>query len=261
MDRPRDQWLEVAVGHRDGRELRPVRQRLDGNKRFAVRNTKVPSLLQGLAACSACGYGYYRTSARTTSRKIYYYRCLGSDDYRYEGGRVCANKPVRADYLDAVVRDHITALLADPALIRAAISKRLDAARTADPATRQRKQLDLALAKATASVTAMIEAYSEQLITIDELRAKMPHLRARETSLRGQIDALDAQTADRDAYLTLADDLEGCLAQLRGEPPPPPSKTASASCGCSSRTSSSARRRSPSGTATPPARASRKPAT
>ena len=44
----------------------------------------------------------------------------------------------------------------------------------------------------------------------------MPHLRARETSLRGQIDALDAQLADRDAYLKLADDLEGFLAQLHG---------------------------------------------
>ena len=62
----------------------------------------------------------------------------------------------------------------------------------------------------------MIEAYSEQLITIDELRARMPHLRARETNLRGQLDALDAQAADRDAYLKLADDLEGFLAQLRG---------------------------------------------
>ena len=217
VDRPRDQWLEIAVpAIVTAGSFARVQQRLEGNKRFAARNTKVPSLLQGLAACSACGYGYYRTSARTTSRKIYYYRCLGSDDYRYEGGRVCANKPVRADYLDTVVWDHITGLLADPALIRAEISKRLDAARTADPATRQRKQLQAALAKATASVTAMIEAFSEQLITIDELRAKMPHLRARETSLRGQIDALDAQTADRDAYLTLAGDLEGFLAQLRG---------------------------------------------
>ena len=62
----------------------------------------------------------------------------------------------------------------------------------------------------------MIQAYSEQLITIDELRAKMPHLRAREASLRGQLDALDAQAADRDAYLKLAGDLEGFLAQLRG---------------------------------------------
>jgi len=217
VDRPREEWLEIAVPAIISPDtFERAGQRLADNKRYAARNTKVPSLLQGLAACSACGYGYYRTSARTTSRKIYYYRCLGSDDYRYEGGRVCGNKPVRADYLDTVVWDHITALLADPALIRAEITKRLDAARTADPATRQRTRLQAALAKATASVTAMIEAFSEQLITIDELRARMPHLRAREANLRSQLGALDAQTADRDAYLTLAGDLEGFLAQLRG---------------------------------------------
>ena len=216
VDRPRDQWLEIPVPAIISPDtFERAGQRLEDNKRYAARNTKVPSLLQGLAACSACGYGYYRTSARTTSRKIYYYRCLGSDDYRYEGGRVCGNQPVRADYLDTVVWDHITTLLADPALVRAEISKRLEQARTADPATRQRKQLELALAKAGTGITAMIEAYAEQLITIDELRAKMPHLRARETSLRGQIDALDAQAADRDACLTLAGDLEGFLAQLR----------------------------------------------
>ena len=217
VDRPRDQWLEIPVPAIISPDtFQRAGQRLEDNKRYAARNTKVPSLLQGLAACSACGYGYYRTSARTTSRKIYYYRCLGSDDYRYEGGRVCGNQPVRADYLDTVVWDHITGMLADPALIRAEISKRLEQARTADPATRQRKQLELALAKAGTGITAMIEAYAEQLITIDELRAKMPHLRARETNLRGQIDALDAQAADRDAYLRLADDLEGLLTQLRG---------------------------------------------
>ena len=217
VDRPREDWIEIPVpaivtAETFGRAA----QRLADNKRYAARNTKVPSLLQGLAACSACGYGYYRTSTRTTSKKIYYYRCLGSDDYRYEGGRVCGNQPVRADYLDEVVWDHITALLADPALIRGEISKRLEAARTSDPVTSQRKRLQAALAKATASITAMIEAFSEQLVTIDELRAKMPHLRARETGLRGQLDALDAQAADRDAYLKLAGDLEGFLAQLRG---------------------------------------------
>src|SRR5258708_2261374 len=127
VDRPREEWTQIpvpAIVTEDtfGR----VRQRLDDNTRSAARTPRAPSLLQGLAARSACGYGYSRTSARTTSRKIYYYRCLGSDDYRYEGGRVCGNKPVRADYLDTVVWDHITALLADPALIRAEISKRLE---------------------------------------------------------------------------------------------------------------------------------------
>ena len=177
VDRPKAEWTQIPVPAIVAEStFERVQQRLADNKRFASRNSKVPCLLQGLAACSACGYGYYRTSTRTTNKKICYYRCLGSDDYRYEGGRVCGNKPVRADYLDTVVWDHITGLLADPALIRAEIDKRLEQARTSDPVTSQRKRLQAALAKATASITAMIEAFSEQLLTIDELRARMPHL-------------------------------------------------------------------------------------
>jgi site-specific DNA recombinase len=217
VDRPREQWTQIPVPAIVTAEtFARVQQRLADNKRFAARNTKVPSLLQGLAACSACGYAYYRGHATTTAgNKIYYYRCLGSDNYRYQDGRVCGNKPVRADYLDTVVWDHIAGLLADPGLIRAEISKRLEAARTSGPVTSQRNRLEAALAKATAAITAMIEAFSEQLITLDELRARMPHLRARQANLRGQLDALDAQAADRDAYLKLADDLESFLTQLR----------------------------------------------
>ncbi len=217
IDRPKEEWTGIPVPALvDEDTFDRVQQRLADNKRFASRNSKVPSLLQGIAACSSCGYGYYRTSTTTSSgRKIYYYRCLGSDDYRYQGGRVCGNKPVRADYADQVVWDHVTALLADPALIRAEIGNRLERARTSDPVTRKRGQLEQALAKTSTSVSAMVTAFSEQLITIDELRARMPALRARETGLKDQIAALDAQAADRDAYLKLAGDLEGFLAGLR----------------------------------------------
>ena len=137
VDRPREEWTEIPVpAIVDQDTFARVQQRLADNKRFATRGARVPSLLQGLAACAACGYGYYRTSTRTARKKIYYslhYRCLGSDNYRYEGGRVCGNKPVRADYLDTVVWDHITGPLADPALIHAEIGKRLEAARTSNP--------------------------------------------------------------------------------------------------------------------------------
>jgi site-specific DNA recombinase len=216
IDRPRDERITIAVpAIIDEQSFERAATRLADNKRFAARNTKVPSLLQGLAACSGCGYAYYRTSTRTTNKKIFYYRCLGSDDYRYEGGRVCANRPVRADYLDQVVWDHIAALLADPGIIRAEIDRRLQQARTSDPVTHQRQRLHDALTKASTAITRMIEAFQEQLVTIDELRTRMPDLRARESGLRAQIDALDVQAADRDAYLKLADDLEGFLAQLR----------------------------------------------
>jgi len=63
----------------------------------------------------------------------------------------------------------------------------------------------------------MIEAFGEQLITIDELRARETNLRARETNLRNQIEALDSQLADREAYLKLAADLEGFLTHLHAK--------------------------------------------
>ena len=217
VDRPREQWTEIPVPAicREQTPSTRVAQRLADNKRFASRNSKVPSLLQGLAACSSCGYGYYRTSTRTTNKKIYYYRCLGSDDYRYESGRVCANKPVRADYLDTVVWDHITGLLADPQLDpRRDRQTTRHRPHTATPPPASGSGCKTALAKAGAGITRMIQAFGEQLITIDELRARMPDLRARETNLRNQIQALDAQLADRETYLKLAADLEGFLTQL-----------------------------------------------
>ena len=216
IDRPREEWTAIAVpAIITEQTFARAEQRLADNKRFAARNTKIPSLLQGLTACAGCGYAYYRTSTRTTNKKIFYYRCLGSDDYRYPGGRVCTNTPVRADYLDQVVWDHITTLIADPALIAAEIDKRLHAARTADPAIAEHRRLEAALTKTTATIARMITAFSEQLITIDELRTRMPDLRAREINLRNQIQAIDAQTADRGAYLKLAQDLGGFLSQLR----------------------------------------------
>jgi site-specific DNA recombinase len=79
VDRPRAEWTEIPVPAIISSDtFDRVQQRLEDNKRFAARNARVPSLLQGLAACAACGYGYYRTSTRTARNKIYYYRCPGS---------------------------------------------------------------------------------------------------------------------------------------------------------------------------------------
>jgi site-specific DNA recombinase len=113
VDRPREQWLEIGVpAIADQVTFARVAQRLEDNKRFAARNTKVPSLLQGLAACSACGYACYRGHTTTSAgNKIFYYRCIGSDNYRFEHGKVCDSKPVRADYLDRIVWDSPNAKL------------------------------------------------------------------------------------------------------------------------------------------------------
>ena len=56
-------------------------------------------LLQGLTVCAKCGYAFYgKTVSRATARRKNkdrwaYYRCVGSDAYRFEGGRVCCPVP------------------------------------------------------------------------------------------------------------------------------------------------------------------------
>jgi DNA invertase Pin-like site-specific DNA recombinase len=215
-DRPPEQWVQIPVPAIISEEtFQLAARRLADNRRFAARNTKVPSLLQGLAACERCGYAYYRTSTRTTNKTIYYYRCLGSDDYRYEHGRVCANLPVRADYLDQVVWEHVTRLLADPTLVRAELDRRLAELRAANPATATRARLEREQTRTATAISRLVEAYQEQLLSLAELRSRMPALRAKQQTLAAQLDALDAQLLDQQAYLKLAETLDGFLARLR----------------------------------------------
>jgi site-specific DNA recombinase len=81
----------------------------------------------------------YRSSTRTSRRKLYYYRCLGSDDYRYPNGRVCTNRPIRQDYLDELVWRHVIQLFENPDLIHKEIKRRIQEARNSSP-TRIRKE-------------------------------------------------------------------------------------------------------------------------
>src|SRR5215831_10381056 len=62
-------------------------------------------LLQGLVVCKRCGYGCYgKPVSRASARgklPYAYYRCTGSDAYRFGGQRLCWNKQIRTDMLDA----------------------------------------------------------------------------------------------------------------------------------------------------------------
>ena len=215
VDEPVEQWTFVAVAPLITEEtFELAQQRLASNAHFAKRNTKKPTLLQGILVCRECGYACYRSSTRTTNKRIYYYRCIGSDNYRHVGGRVCHSRPIRADELDGLVWHEVRRLLEDPALVRAEIDRRLTALRTEHPAARRREALERDLTRAAGSIERLIEAYQEQLISLAELRARMPTLRKRQTTLSAQLDALDAELHDAETYLKLADTLEGFLGRL-----------------------------------------------
>jgi len=215
-ERPREQWIGIPVPPLVSEETFALAQeQLQANKRFAPRRTIEATLLQGMLVCQRCGYAYYRTSTRTSKRKLHYYRCLGSDDYRYQHGRVCENRPVRQDYLDALVWDKVLELLQDPGLIRAEIERRLEAIRNASPTKRRQGSLRKESARLQNSIGRLLDAYQEELISLEELRRRMPPLRKRQQAVESQRQALEEQVKDSQGYLRLADTLEAFLDRLR----------------------------------------------
>ena len=215
-ERPRKDWIEIPVSAIVSEETFGLAQeRLEQNKRFSPRRTIEPTLLQGMLVCSECGYAFYRTSTRTSKRKLYYYRCLGSDDYRYPNGRVCHNRPIRQDYLDELVWRQVIQLLEDPELIRAEIQRRIKEIQDCKPTTRRKEVLSKELTRVQKGIEKLLDAFQEGLLQLEELRKRVPELRKREEALRSELHSLEAAAADQKAFLRLADNIEDFLGRLR----------------------------------------------
>jgi site-specific DNA recombinase len=208
------EWKRIAVPALVTEEQFALAQeRLHRNP--SPRNTKRPSLLQGILVCRDCGYAYYRCSTRSKNGILReYYRCSGTDGHRRPEGRVCENRPVRLPELDELVWQRVLALLENPALIQAEIDRRLQTLRTEHPATRRRDTLKRDLARAKNAIRRLLDGYQEQLVTLDELRARTPELRKREATIQAQLDALDAELHDAETYLKLTETLDGFRARL-----------------------------------------------
>jgi site-specific DNA recombinase len=215
-ERPRADWIEIAVpAIVDEVTFARAQELLAQNKKLAPRRTITPSIVQGLVSCSKCGYALSRTSTRSSARNIHYYRCLGSDAWRRLSGPVCDNPPVRQDLLDDVVWTEVVRLLEDPGLIQSELDRRLAAAKTADPAKQRERDLQRELARARKSMDRLLTAYQEDLLSLDELRRRMPELRQREQTLQTELQSILDQTNDRAVYLRLAQTLSSFLARLR----------------------------------------------
>jgi site-specific DNA recombinase len=215
-ERPRPEWIEIPVPALVSEERFALAQeQLEKNKRHAPRRTIEPSLLQGMLVCRRCGYALYRTSTQTSKHKLYYYRCLGSDAYRHLKGAVCDNPPIRQDHLDAVVWTELLRLLEDPELIQAELDRRTEAARNADPLRQRQENLRREQNRLAKNMDRLLTAYQEGLMSLDQLRARMPELRKQEQAVQSELQSLETMAADQTKYLRLVETLGDFRARLR----------------------------------------------
>ena len=135
--------------------------------------------------------------------------------WRHLNGPLCDSRPVRQDLLDDIVWTELVRLLEDPALVKAEIDRRLEAARVSDPNQQREDDLRHRLIRVRKGIDRLVTAYQEELITIDELRDRTPELRRQEQALHRELQSAVDRARDRNTYLRLAETLTGFLARLR----------------------------------------------
>jgi hypothetical protein len=151
-------------------------------------------LVQGLVVCKRCGYGCYGKPVSRAAAKgkvpYAYYRCTGTDAYRFGGQRLCWNQQVRTDVLDATVWEDVRQLLSEPERVRAEYQRRLQGPETGPE--RELKHLNNMIANLKKMISRLIDAYGDGLLDKSEFEPRILAARQRlaklEEEYRQRID-------------------------------------------------------------------------
>jgi len=194
-DVPPEDWITIPVPALVEPEVfAAVQEQLQENKRHARQSRRgALYLLQGLLQCPHCGYAFYgkrlSPSARKGKPRAYaYYRCLGTDAYRFGGERICHNTQVRTDLLDLAVWQEVCTLLTHPERLAEEYRRRLQ------PETRTNRTplatIEDQISKGRQGVARLIDSYAESLIDKSEFEPRLTRLRQRLARLEAQRQAL-----------------------------------------------------------------------
>jgi len=200
VDVPQEEWFPIPVPALVEPEVcAAVQEQLRENQRHARQSPRgALYLLQGLVQCQHCGYAYYgkrlSPSARKGKPRTYaYYRCLGTDAYRFGGERICQNTQVRTDLLDVAVWEAVCTLLAHPERLAEEYRRRLQ------PDTRTRRPaldtIEAHLGKLRQGLARLIDSYAEGLIDKHEFEPRILRVRRR----IAEVDEQRRQLADEAA--------------------------------------------------------------
>ena len=200
VDVPQQDWITIAVPAIVEPEVfSAVQAQLEENRRHARQSKRgALYLLQGLLQCQQCGYAFYgkrlsHASRKGKARDYAYYRCLGTDAYRFGGERVCDNTQVRTDRLDLAVWQEVCTLLADPERLAVEYRRRLQPQMQGKQ--REHKSLAGQLGKLRQGLARLIDSYAEGLIEKQEFEPRITRLRQRIEHLEEQCQQLTDEAA------------------------------------------------------------------
>jgi site-specific DNA recombinase len=219
QDQPSEEWIYIPVPSLIDADLfAAVQEQLAENRQRARQGKRGASyLLQGLLVCSRCGYAYYgkRVSNSTAKgkRRYAYYRCLGTDAYRFGGERICDNLQVRTDKLDQLVWDEVCGLLQNGRRLQEEYERRL---RTPH---QERDELSLTqaqIAKVRQGIARLIDSYAAGYIEKLEFEPRITRLRQRLSNLEQQEEEIADELVLQEELRLVVSRLEDFATQVKG---------------------------------------------
>jgi site-specific DNA recombinase len=219
-DVPPAAWLRIPVPALVEPELfAAVQEQLQENQRHARQSPRgARYLLQGLVQCQQCGYAYYGKRLSPSARKGHprayaYYRCLGTDAYRFGGERVCQNTQVRTDLLDLAVWQEACALLAQPERLAEEYRRRLHP----DSPTKHTTltTLEAQLGKLRQGLARLIDSDTDALIETQAFEPRITRLRQRIAHVEAQRQQLAEEAALHTDLRLIIGRLEDFAAQVQ----------------------------------------------
>ena len=194
-----------------------VAEQLAENQKHNRQRQRGPSyLLQGLLECGCCGYAYYGKGstrfAANPAAPYPYYRCIGMDALRFGGIRICQNKPVRLDRLDAAVWADVRAVLERPEELRQEFERRLSGENEADI---DLGQLNKQIAATQRSLSRLIDAYESDLLDKSEFEPRVRQAKERLARLQQEAAAASDRAAQRAELRLILSQLDSFAHQVR----------------------------------------------
>jgi site-specific DNA recombinase len=192
----------------DARFTAVAEQLAENRRRARQRRRGARYLLQGLLVCKCCGYALYskpvtRSAATGPQRRYAYYRCIGTDAWRFGGQRVCGNKQVRTDVLDAAVWNDVCALLNDPEKVTQEYQRRLQG-QSSPRGARRGEALTKLLQKVKRGIARLIDAYEEGLLDKKEFEPRIRSAKERLAKLEAEAQAeADEEAQEQELRLVI----------------------------------------------------------
>jgi hypothetical protein len=99
-------------------------------------------------------------------------------------------------------------------LIQSEIDRRRELAQTTDPLRNRQEELRRDQARSENHVERLVTAYQEGLVTLAQLRQRMPDLQKHAQTAASELQSLDMAAVDETRYLQLAETLSGFRSKL-----------------------------------------------